>query len=97
MRLIDSWFLRQTGECECFEGFEGKGCGRMSCPNDCSGIYILHTPLKYLRAVCHFIGHGTCEYIDDLSYGVVWGDYSTNYFKEDPETFPYYFWDTKKV
>jgi hypothetical protein len=47
---------RETGQCECFGGFEGKGCGRQSCPDDCSG-------------------HGTCEFMNELTFGTVFGDY----------------------
>jgi len=28
---------RDTGECQCVDGYEGRGCRRTSCPNACSG------------------------------------------------------------
>ena len=28
---------RVTGECNCFQNYEGKACERTVCPNDCSG------------------------------------------------------------
>ena len=28
---------RASGECECFDGYEGKGCRRQKCPASCSG------------------------------------------------------------
>ena len=34
---------RKTGECECFDGYDGTACQRASCPSGCSGHGICMT------------------------------------------------------
>lgn len=49
---------RSTGECECFDGYSGKGCARRLCPGaveDQPGVF------------CN--GHGSCEFLEELPFG----------------------------
>lgn len=40
---------RETGVCECFDGYEGLACKRSTCPNDCSGHGMCKTVSELLE------------------------------------------------
>jgi hypothetical protein len=46
---------RDTGDCECFAGFEGKGCRRSTCPNQCSQ----HGVCKTLNEITYALSERT--------------------------------------
>jgi hypothetical protein len=48
---------RTTGECECFEGYDGVSCQRASCPgypNSCSGRGTCKT-IKQVGVICPYV------------------------------------------
>jgi len=57
---------RSTGECECFEGYEGTACQRAACPNQCSG----HGTCESIRELANHDGENIYELWDrDVTYG----------------------------
>jgi len=76
---------RGTGECQCFEGYTGKGCQRTTCPNDCSG-----------HGTCQFIE----DLYFAETFGSYYDNEAVEYkgVGDNPITFsPVGMWDTKKT
>jgi len=44
---------RKSGECKCFDGYEGKGCRRSTCPEACSG----HGTCQYIDELIEDVEH----------------------------------------
>mmetsp|Transcript_33644 Transcript_33644/g.44416 ORF Transcript_33644/g.44416 Transcript_33644/m.44416 type:complete len:432 (-) Transcript_33644:188-1483(-) len=74
---------RESGECECFPGYEGKACARTACPNDCSG----HGRCKAIEDMPWGVTAGD------------WAQSSLDFFDQKAYTFDsaYYKWDKDKT
>jgi len=56
---------RKTGECSCFDGYEGKGCQRSTCPNACSG----HGTCEFVDELANDSEDRRVAGVAGLSYG----------------------------
>ncbi len=79
---------RETGDCACFPGYEGKGCRRSSCPNGCSG----HGTCEYLSELRNDLGDafkwtGGQSTRDqyDFEFPLLWDAYKTRGCVCDPK------------
>ena len=79
---------RSTGECQCFDGYTGKGCRRTTCPNDCSG----HGTCEYLSELRNdlgdafkWTGNAPTRNQYDFEFALLWDAHKTRGCVCDPK------------
>eukprot|EP00937_MAST-01D_sp_MAST-1D-sp2_P006912 g6912.t1 len=82
---------RQTGSCECFDGYTGTACARQHCPNDCSG----HGTCESIRELANMKHFDTVAH--HAATGRVTGSSSHHHFDGGIfESYSYDLWDADK-
>ena len=81
---------RTTGDCNCFPGFEGKGCRRTSCPNGCSG----HGTCQYIEDMGY--DSTSTDYYSSSTAATAADPKSGSFLPQSEKTFTYYGWDKHK-
>lgn len=81
---------RSSGECACFDGYEGKACARAACPNDCSG----HGRCDYIED----LGYGATwnDWVDSAPANALMTSRTQSLFSDHTKTFDYHLWDKSK-
>jgi len=80
---------RKSGECDCFDGYEGSACARASCPNECSGHGTCES-IKELSELSHY---------DTTSHDVATTSppTATDFTSSIDESYAYDLWDQDKT
>lgn len=84
---------RKSGQCDCFDGYEGTACIRASCPNDCSG----HGTCESIKELAEMKIYDTNG--GDVATAVVAGSTSASasYDLSIEESYSYDLWDADKT